>query len=192
MKKSEKLKGKEKVAAQKKQYKMIGIVAAVVVVAVCAAAYFVVFNPLVVAETGDTVSVVYTGMFENKTVFQTNVNTTPLSFKLGSGKVIPGFDAAVVGMKKNEEKTVWIPYDKAYGSYDPGLVMTLPKNKVPTDETIIPGQKIYIQNTVDGSVMPVTVINITSKGLTVDANSPLVGQNLTFNIKVLDIKKAGK
>jgi len=192
MKKSEKLKGKEKVAAKKQQYKKIGIAAVVVIIAICAVAYVAVFNPFVVAATGDTVSVVYTGMFENKTVFQTNVNTTPLSFILGSGKVIPGFDAAVVGMKKNEEKTVRIPYDQAYGTYDPRLVMSLPKSKFPTDEAIIPGQRIYIQSTVDGSVMPVTVINITSSNVTVDANSPLVGQNLTFYIKVLDIKKASK
>lgn len=192
MKKSEKLKGKEKVAAQKQLYKKIGIAAVIAIVAICAVAYVAFFYPFVVAEKGDTVSVTYTGMFENKTVFQTNVNTTPLSFTLGSGKVIPGFDAAVTGMKKNEEKTVNIPYDQAYGSYDPRLVLSLPKSKFTSDETIIPGQQIYIQSTIDQSVIPVTVINITSSNVTVDANSPLVGQNLTFYIKVLDIKKAAK
>lgn len=192
MKKSEKLKGKDKVAARSLQYKKVGIVAVVVILALCAVVYVAIFNPFVVAETGDTVNVTYTGMFENKTVFQTNVNTTPISFTLGSGTVIPGFNAAVLGMKKNEEKTVTIPYDQAYGSYNPALVITLPTSKFPANEIIVPGEKLYFQSTVDGSTSVVTVVNVTSAGVTVDANSPLVGLNLTYYIKVVDIKKASK
>ena len=109
MKKSEKLKGKEKVAARKRQYKLVGVVAIVAIVVICAVVYLVVFNPFTVAEAGDTVNVTYTGMFENKTVFDTNVNKSPLTFTIGAGKVIPGFDAAVRGMKQNEKKTVTIP-----------------------------------------------------------------------------------
>jgi peptidylprolyl isomerase len=189
MKKSEKLKGKEKVAARQKQYKLAGVVAIVAVVVICIAAYLIVFNPFTVAEAGDTVNVTYTGMFENKTVFQTNANTTPLSFTIGAGKVIPGVDAAVRGMKQNEKKTVTIPYDQAYGAYNPDLVQIVPTSKFPANETIAPGQKFYFQSSTDGSVTIVTVVNVTRAGVAVDANSPLAGQNLTFDIQVTAIKK---
>ncbi|WP_292426449.1 peptidylprolyl isomerase [Methanoregula sp.] len=189
MKKSEKLKGKEKVAAHKRQYKLVGVVAVVIIIAICAVVYVTVFNPFVVAEVGDTVNVTYTGMFENKTVFDTNVNKSPLTFTIGSGKLIPGFDAAVRGMKKNEEKTVTIPYDQAYGAYNPALVQIIPQSKFPANQTIVPGEKFYFQSSVDGSVTQVTVVNVTSLGVTVDANSPLAGQNLTFDIKIDSIQK---
>ncbi|MFA7694725.1 MAG: FKBP-type peptidyl-prolyl cis-trans isomerase [Methanoregula sp.] len=193
MKKSEKLRGKEKVqektAARKRQLKLAGIVGVVAIVVICIAAYFMVFNPLVVAEAGDTVNVTYTGMFENKSVFDTNVNKSALSFTIGSGHMIPGFDAAVRGMKKYEEKTVTIPYDQAYGAYDPSLIMMIPQSKFPANQSITPGQKFYFQSSADGSVTSVSVVNVTSAGVAVDANSPLAGQNLTFEIKVTDIRK---
>jgi peptidylprolyl isomerase len=189
MKKSEKLKGKEKVAARRQQYKWMGVAAVVAIIIVCVAVYFVVYNPLVVAAAGDTVSVTYTGMFENKTVFDSNVNTTPLTFTIGAGKMIPGFDAAVRGMKVNEEKTVTIPYDQAYGAYNPQLVQTVPVSKFPANQTISPGEKFYFQSSVDGRTTVVTVVNVTSSGVAVDANSPLAGQNLTFDIKIDSIQK---
>jgi peptidylprolyl isomerase len=189
MKKSEKLKGKEKVAARRQQYKWMGVAAVVAIIIVCVAVYFVVYNPLVVAAAGDTVNVTYTGMFENKTVFDSNVNTTPLTFTIGSGKMIPGFDAAVRGMKVNEEKTVTIPYDQAYGAYNPQLVQTVPASKFPANQTISPGEKFYFQSSVDGRTTVVTVVNVTSSGVAVDANSPLAGQNLTFDIKIDSIQK---
>ena len=189
MKKSEKLKGKEKVAAKKRQYKLVGVVAIVAIVVICAAAYLVVFNPFTVAEAGDTVNVTYTGMFENKTVFDTNVNKSPLTFTIGEGKILPGFDTAVRGMKQNEKKTVTIPYDQAYGAYNPALVQVIPASKFPANQTITPGQKFYFQSSTDGSVTTVTVVNVTSAGVAVDANSALAGQNLTFDIQITSIKK---
>lgn len=187
MKKSEKLKGKEKVAVRKRQYKLVGAVAIVAIVVICAAAYLVVFNPFTVAEAGDTVNVTYTLMFDNKTVYQTNVNTSPLTFTVGSGQVLPGVDTAVRGMKQNEKKTVTIPADQAY-IYNPDLVDIVPKSLFPTNETIFPGEKAYFRSTT-GSVIPVVVLNVTDAGVAVDANSPLVGQNLTFDIQVTAIKK---
>ena len=114
MKKSEKLKGKEKVAARQAavqtgrnrggcgDYRRLY------------SRLYRSLHPAVVAAVGDTVNVTYTGMFDNKTVFDTNVNGTPLTFTVGAGQMIPGFDAAVRGMKVNEEKTVTIPADQAY------------------------------------------------------------------------------
>ena len=100
--------------------------------------------PPVVAAVGDTVNVTYTLMFDNKTVYQTNVNTSPFTFTVGSGQVLPGFDAAVRGMKVNEEKTVTIPADQAY-VYNPALVQIVPKSLFQTNQTIYPGEKAYFR-----------------------------------------------
>ena len=143
----------------------------------------------VVVESGDTISVIYTGMFENKTVFDTNVNKTPLTFTVGAGQMIPGFDTAVRGMQVNEKKTVTIPYDQAYGAYNPQLIETIPRSKFPTSQTIVLGERYYFQDPANGSMTSFTVIRVTSSGITVDRNSPLAGQDLTFDIQIVDIKK---
>jgi len=190
MKKSEKLKGKEKVAARKEQYKLVGIVAAIIVLVIAVIAiYFVFVVPPVVVAAGDTINVTYTGTFDNGTVFDTNVGKSPLTFTVGAGKMIPGFDAAVRGMKVNEEKNVTIPADQAY-VYNPALVQIVPKSLFQTNQTIYPGEKAYFQSSA-GSIISVVVLNVTDAGVAVDANSPLVGQNLTFDIKIDSIQKAG-
>jgi peptidylprolyl isomerase len=97
------------------------------------------FNPFV-AKSGDTVDVFYTGTLDNGTVFDTNVNTTPLTFTVGKGMVIPGFEEAVIGMAVNEVKTVWIPPEKAYGSYNSSLIQTLNRSAFPADTTSFVGQ----------------------------------------------------
>jgi len=145
-------------------------------------------SPGIVAEAGDTVSVIYTGMFENGTVFDTNVNTTPLTFTVGAGQMIPGFDAAVRGMMVNEKKTVNIPFSQAYGAYNPQLVQIVPISQFPAQQTLQPGEKLYMRSQ-DGSTRVVSIVNITAAGVAIDANSPLAGQDLTFNIQVVDIKK---
>jgi len=194
MKKSEKLKGKEKVqekaAARKRNIRIAVVVAVIVMVIAGVTAYISLYNPFVVAAPGDTVSVVYTGMYENKTVFDTNVNKTPLSFTIGAGTMIPGFDAAVRGMKIGETKTVTIPYDQAYGAYDPDLVQIVPRDKFPANTTLYPGEPLGFRSSVNGKSYIVYVVNITSAGVAVDANSPLAGQNLTFDIRVTGITKA--
>ena len=139
MKKSEKQKGKEKVAVRKEQYKMVGIAAAILVLVIAVIViYFVFVVPPVVVAAGDTVNVTYTLMFDNKTVYQTNVNTSPFTFTVGSGQVLPGFDAAVRGMKVNEEKTVMILADQGY-VYNPDLVSYCTKEFVPGKSDYLSG-----------------------------------------------------
>ncbi len=116
MKKSEKIKGKEAVATRKKKQVRYGIIAAAAIILV-ALFGFVMFNPFVARE-GDTVKVFYTGSLDDGTVFDTNMNATPLAFTVGKGMVIPGFDEAVIGMGVDDVKTVRIPSEKAYGSYN--------------------------------------------------------------------------
>ena len=191
MKKSEKLKGKGKEAARKEQYKTAGIiVAAAAIIIACIAVYFVYFAvPAVVA--GDTINVTYTGMFDNGTVFDTNAGKSPLTFTVGGGQMIPGFDAAVRGMKVNEEKNVTLTPDQAYGDYNPALVRIVPYSQLPANQTYYPGEPLGFRSSVDGSEHIVYVVNVTSAGVAIDANSPLAGQNLTFDIKIDSIQKAG-
>jgi FKBP-type peptidyl-prolyl cis-trans isomerase len=140
MKKSEKIKGNEVAATRKKLQVGYGIllVGIVVIVAVFG---FVMFNPSV-AKTGDTVSIYYTGTLDDGTVFDTNVNSSPLSFTLGNGITIQGFEEAITGMAVNNTKTVKIPPEKAYGSYNSSLVHVLNRSALPANMTPVVGRTI--------------------------------------------------
>ena len=185
MKKSEKIKGKEAVAARKKKQVMYGILAAagILFIAIIGIALF---NPFV-AKTGDTVEVYYTGALDNGTIFDTNENAAPLIFTLGKGMVIPGFDVAVAGMSVNEVKTVRIPSEKAYGLYNSSLVHVMNRSVFPSNVTPVTGQYYSIKSMIDGTVNYVKIINVTSSTVTFDENHELAGQNLTFSIRLVGI-----
>jgi peptidylprolyl isomerase len=191
MKKSEKVKGKEKVAARSQQYKTAGIIVAVAAIIIAAiAVYFVYFAAPAVVAVGDTINVTYTGTFDNGTVFDSNAGKSPLTFTVGGGQMIPGFDAAVRGMKVNEQKNVTLTPDQAYGAYNPALVRIVPTSQLPANQTYYPGEPLGFRSSVDGSEHIVYVVNVTDAGVAIDANSPLAGQNLTFAIKIDSIQKA--
>jgi len=187
MKRSEKVKGKEKVVLKRKQYRMAGIVVAVVVI-IGIVLFFTLFSPFG-AHTGDTVSVYYTGTLDNGTVFDSNMNGTPLSFTLGKGMLIAGFEDAVKGMSAGNEKTVRIPVEKAYGPYRADLVHEMSRSIIPANETPIAGEYYTFRRTSDGAVSMVKVINVSSSTITVDENHVLAGQNLTFVIRLVKISK---
>ena len=185
MKKSEKIKGKEAVAARKKKQVQYGIIAAAGIILV-ALFGFAMFNPFV-AKTGDTVNVFYTGTLDDGTVFDTNMNATPLAFTVGKGMVIPGFDEAVVGMAANDVKTVRIPSEKAYGSYNNSLIHIMNRSAFPANVTPVAGQYYAIKSLTDGTVSYVKIINVTQSTITLDENHELAGQNLTFSIRLAGI-----
>jgi FKBP-type peptidyl-prolyl cis-trans isomerase 2 len=142
------------------------------------------------ATAGDTVSVYYTGTFENGTVFDSNVNGTgPAVFTLGNLSVIQGFEDAVTGMSVNEEKTVTIPYDKAYGAYDPGLVRTVNRTGPIANTTFVEGETYSIRDKTTGNYSFVRVIKVMPTTITWDANNPLAGLNFTFTIKLVNITR---
>ena len=141
------------------------------------------------AALGDTVSVYYSGMLSNGTVFSSNMNGTPLSFTLGNASVIDGFRDAVIGMTINEEKTVLIPYDKAYGPYNPELVRVVPRVGPLENKSFTAGEKITITRKTDNAVIVVKILNVTRDSLTWDENNPFAGQNLTYRIKLVTISK---
>jgi peptidylprolyl isomerase len=185
MKKSEKLKGKQAVAIKKKKQIQYGLVAGAGVVIV-AILLLVVFNPFV-AKAGDTVNVFYNGTLDDGTVFDSNINGTPLTFTVGKGMVIPGFEEAVVGMAVNNEKTVRISPEKAYGLYNASFVHVVNRSAFPSNLTPVVGQYYSVRSTIDGSESSVKVINVTASTITLDENHALAGQNLTFTIRLVAI-----
>ena len=138
------------------------------------------------SKKGDTVKVHYTGSLEDGTVFDSSEGKDPLNVTLGSGAVIPGFDAALTGMETGEKKTVTIPYEKAYGPHNAEMVMQIPITQVPEDMSPEIGDKMQVGGA-DGEVMAVTVLDITDDFIVLDANPPLAGQNLTFALELVAI-----
>jgi FKBP-type peptidyl-prolyl cis-trans isomerase 2 len=187
MKRSEKVKGKERVLERRRQYKRAGLVVAGIII-IGIILLFVWFNPFV-ARAGDIATVYYTGTLDNGTVFDSNMNSTPLSFVLGSGQLIAGFNEAVTGMGANDQKTVRIPVEKAYGPYRTELVHDMSRSIFPANETPIAGEYYTFKRASDGAVSRVKVVNVTSSTVTVDENHVLVGQNLTFTIRLVSFVK---
>ena len=136
-------------------------------------------------ETGKQVKVNYTGKFEDGTVFDTSVTEgrEPLRTILGEGNLIPGFEKGLLGMTVGESKTINIDAVEAYGEYLDGLVTTVEPKQVP--ETVKVGDVLQSQS--ERGVMNVTVTEITNKGIKLDANHPLAGKNLVFEVEVLEV-----
>lgn len=136
---------------------------------------------------GDTVSVEYTGRLEDGTVFDSSdQHGEPLQFTVGEGKIIKGFDHAVIGMKIGEEKEVSIPPEEAYGHHNPELVRDLPRNVFPEDQEIKP-EMVFMMALPDGRQVPVRISKVGEEQVTVDLNSPLAGKTLLFTIKLVTI-----
>lgn len=135
---------------------------------------------------GDTVKIHYTGKFDDGTVFDASQENEPLEFVVGEGQVITGVEEAVIGMNPNENKTAQIPPDKAYGQYHEDMVIEVEKDKFPEHIQPEPGLELELKQE-DGESVYVTVTNVTEDEVTLDANHPLAGKNLTFEIELLEI-----
>ena len=138
------------------------------------------------AKQGDTVHVHYKGSLEDGQVFDTSEGRDPLSFTIGGGQVIPGFEEAVVGMSLNEKKNVMIPVDKAYGPRNEELVLTVPTEQVPPDINPEVGQKLQMQGPNNQPVI-VEVTEVVEEHIKLDANPPLAGKDLVFDIELVEI-----
>ncbi|MFQ6104902.1 MAG: peptidylprolyl isomerase [Candidatus Glassbacteria bacterium] len=138
------------------------------------------------ANYGDTVLVHYEGKLEDGTVFDSSIPDQPLEITLGESKIIPGFENAVVGMVPGESITVIISSDEAYGRYKDELVMKVDRSVIPSNLNIESGQRLQMKR-LDGETVPVTVIEISDKTVTLDANHPLAGKNLIFDIKLVKV-----
>jgi peptidylprolyl isomerase len=135
---------------------------------------------------GDTIQVHYTGKFEDGKEFDSSLSRQPLQFEVGAGRVIKGFEDAVVGLQAGEKKTVTIPAEDAYGSYDENLLIEIPKKNVPEGVTPEVGMRLQLVNQ-QGQAAHVVVTEIVDETVRLDANHPLAGKTLVFDLEVLEI-----
>lgn len=138
------------------------------------------------AKQGDTVKVHYTGKLDDGTVFDSSLERDPLEFTIGENRLIPGFEEAVVGMNVGDSKTATIPEDQAFGPYRDELVKELDKSRVPEGMEPKVGDSVEIRQQ-DGSTIPVKITGVSDSSVTLDANHPLAGKDLTFEIQLVDI-----
>ncbi len=136
------------------------------------------------AKYGDVVRVHYTGKFDDGVVFDTSAGRDPLQFTIGNGEIIPGFEQAVVGMKPGETKTIKIPSDEAYGRHNDEMVLVVDRNQFPADLNLRVGMPLHMHQE-NGRAIPVMVVDISELHVTLDANHPLAGKDLTFDIELV-------
>jgi peptidylprolyl isomerase len=141
---------------------------------------------MVQAKVGDTVTVHYTGKLNNGNIFDSSVERDPLQFSLGEGSVIVGFEQAVIGMSPGEAKTVSIPADQAYGPYYQEMVIVVNRQQIPPELEVEVGQQLQISQQ-SGQVIPVVVREVSDSEVTLDANHPLAGEDLVFEIELVEI-----
>ena len=139
------------------------------------------------AKSGDTVKIHYTGTLDDGTQFDSSAGRDPLEFQVGSGQVIPGFDKAVEGMNVGDSKSVRIEADEAYGPRHEQLVQQVERSVLPDDLNPETGMALQ-SSSPDGQVTQFMVTEVTDETITVDANHPLAGQALSFDIELVDIK----
>lgn len=135
----------------------------------------------------DTVKVHYTGKLDGGQVFDSSREREPLEFKVGEGKLIPGFEKAVIGMEKGETKEVNIPKDNAYGDHKEELTQEVKKNDLPEDIDPKVGMEL-MSKTPDGREFRVFIKDVKDEEIVIDANHPLAGRDLVFEIEVVDVK----
>ena len=138
------------------------------------------------AQEGDRVKVYFTGTLQDGTIFGQTHEDEPFEFTIGEKNVLPKFEDAVIGMEEGENKTVLIAPEDAYGRRDEKRVFTAEKSEIPDHITPERGKKIQVQ-TGSGEMVILTVLDISEDKVTFDANDPLAGEELTFEIKLLEI-----
>lgn len=138
------------------------------------------------AKNGDTVKVHYTGKFEDGTVFDSSVDRDPMELTIGQGQVIPGFENAIVGMGLGESRTAIIAANDAYGEHRKDLLLVVERDKLPEDLNPAAGEQLELRQQ-DGRAILVTIAEVTDTSITLDANHPLAGKNLVFDIQLKEI-----
>ncbi|NIQ97589.1 MAG: peptidylprolyl isomerase [Desulfuromonadales bacterium] len=141
------------------------------------------------ADKGDTVTVHYTGRLKDGRVFDASPEDRPLRFIIGKAEVIPGFEEAIAGMYQLEEKTVAIPPEKAYGPREEQYIEEVPLADLPDDLQLTVGGQLEI-TAQNGDKLLVMVAGLDEKTVTLDGNHPLAGEDLVFDIRLLEVEKA--
>jgi peptidylprolyl isomerase len=138
------------------------------------------------AKQGDIVTVNYTGALDDGTIFDSSQEHGPLTFTIGEGYMIEGFEQAVIGMSQSETKIIKILAQDAYGPYQQELVAAVEKSQLPVELTPEIGMQLKLGSTQKDSFVA-TITDITENQVTLDANHPLAGKDLTFQITLVSI-----
>lgn len=133
---------------------------------------------------GSKVKVHYTGKLNDGTVFDSSQDREPLEFTVGEGKVIPGFEDAVRGMEQGESKNVTIGYDQAYGERRQDMILEVPRDKFPDEIPPNVGQQLMLRHP-EGQEFPAFIVDVKDDVITLDANHPLAGEDLNFEIQLV-------
>jgi len=137
-------------------------------------------------QNGDTVKVHYTGRLKDGKVFDSSRGGEPLEFTLGAGQLIPGFEEAMIGREPGETVTAGITPEKGFGEADPELVFTVSRTQVPDNIPLEVGTPLQLSS--DKGKMDVVITEVGPEEITLDANHPLAGKDLDFEIEILDMK----
>ena len=140
-------------------------------------------------KNGDTVHIHYKGTLSDGTTFDSSEGRDPLAFQVGAGQIIPGLDAAIPGMSVGDKKTVNVPCDQAYGPVNPAMRQAVPRADLPAEIPTEVGTRLQMQ-TQSGETVPVVIVESDENAITLDANHPLAGRDLTFAIELVAIKDA--
>ena len=138
------------------------------------------------AKSGDTVKIHYTGKFEDGTEFAASINGNPLQFTIGEGQVIPGLEQAVIGMSPGEAKTAEILAEQAYGLYHESKVKKVNRERFPAHLDLKVGRVLTMRKA-GGEKIRHIVTTVSETSVTIDANHPLAGEDLIFDIQLIEI-----
>ncbi|MDN2565504.1 peptidylprolyl isomerase [Aquibium sp. A9E412] len=137
-------------------------------------------------KSGDVVRIHYTGKLADGTEFDSSAGREPLEFQVGAGQIIPGLDNHVEGMTVGEQSSVTVPADQAYGPRDEAQVQAIPRSAIPDTIELSVGARLHA-NTQDGRQIALTVTDFDDESVTVDANHPLAGRDLVFDVEVVEV-----
>ena len=137
-------------------------------------------------KSGDTIKVHYHGKLTNGTTFDSSEGREPLEFEVGSGMVIQGFDVGVTGMAIGEKKTINIPAEEAYGQKEEDRIMEFPMDRFPEDMKPEVGMQLNMSNG-QGQNIPVVIAEVKEEAVILDANHPLAGEELVFDLELVEI-----
>jgi peptidylprolyl isomerase len=140
-------------------------------------------------KSGDVVRIHYTGKFTDGTPFDTSDGREPLEFTVGAGQIIPGLERNIAGMQAGEKQTVTVPAAEAYGPRDEERIQAIPRSAIPEGLDVDVGTRLQA-NTSEGRPLSLTVVDLDDSSVTVDANHPLAGRDLVFDIEVVEVKAA--
>ncbi len=142
---------------------------------------------MLLAQKNHVVQVHYTGKLTNGAIFDSSNGKPPLEFQLGAGQMIPGFENGVLGMQVGDKKTLQIASEQAYGAAKADMIGEFPKDSIPEDFELVVGGQIGVTLS-NGQQIPAVIREIREKSLIIDANHPLAGQELIFEVEMISIK----